>query len=127
MVDDEVVAHSVIGAAIEVHRTLGGPGLLESVYEEALCWELRAGRLSPERQTPGPILYKGHSLATSTRLDLLVERRIVVGCKAVKDWNPIVASQALTDLRLLNLKLALVINFGETLAKDGIHRMINGY
>jgi GxxExxY protein len=105
---------------------LGGPGLLESVYEEALCWELAQRGLKVERQLAVPISYKGRDLATPLRLDVLVEKRVIVEVKATSAYNSIFEAQALTYLRLLSLKLALVINFGEKLARDGIHRVVNG-
>jgi GxxExxY protein len=101
-------------------------GLLESVYEEALVWELRRRGLSVERQKVVPLLYKGERPATDLRLDLLVETKVVVECKASKDDNPLFEAQALTYLRLLQLRLALLVNFGQRLAKDGIHRVVNG-
>lgn len=119
------ISKIIVGASIEVHRTLGGPGLLESVYEEALYWELKNQRLSVERQLAVPITYKGHSLASPLRLDLLVEKKVIVEAKAVVNYNPIFEAQALTYLRLLNLKLALVINFGEKRVAGGIHRVVN--
>jgi GxxExxY protein len=119
------ISKIIVGASIEVHRTLGGPGLLESVYEEALYWELKNQRLSVERQLAVPITYKGHSLASPLRLDLLVEKKVIVEAKAVVNYNPIFEAQALTYLRLLNLKLALVINFGEKRVAGGIHRFVN--
>ena len=125
MTENEL-SSSIVDAAIEVHRTLGGPGLLESVYEEALVWELRRRGLSVERQKVVPLVYKGERLATDLRLDLLVESKVVVECKASKDDNPLFEAQALTYLRLLELRLALVINFGQRLVKDGIHRVVNG-
>lgn len=115
----------LVGAAIEVHRTLGGPGLLESVYEEALCYELELRGIPFERQRLVEVRYKGRQLSHRLRLDLLVDHRVIVECKAVTAWNPIFASQALTYLRLLDLKLALVINFGAPRVKDGIHRVVN--
>ncbi len=127
MIDEETLAFLVIGAAIEAHRSLGGPGLLESVYEEALCLELRERNIPHLRQKSVPIKYKGHQLSTPLRLDLLVDDRIVIECKAVTEWNPVYAAQALTYLRLLKLRLAIVINFGEVLAKNGVHRVVNGY
>ncbi len=120
------ISKIVVDAAIEVHRTLGGPGLLEDVYEEALAWELHKMGLNIERQKHVPILYKGNILSAPLRLDLLVENLVVVECKAVTTYNKIFEAQALTYLRLLNLKLALVINFGERRAVDGIHRVVNG-
>jgi len=125
MNENEISKH-IVECAIEVHRTLGGPGLLESVYEEALCWELKQRGLRVERQLEVPVMYKEQQLADPLRLDLLVEKRVVVEVKATTAYNPVFESQALTYLRLLNLKLALVINFGEKLVKDGIHRVVNG-
>jgi len=116
----------IVDCAVEVHRNLGGPGLLESVYEEALAWELTQRGFFVERQLNVPITYKGHTLAVPLRLDLLTEKMVVVEVKAVNQYNPIFETQALTYLRMLNLKLALVINFGEKLVKDGIHRVVNG-
>lgn len=125
-ITDNEISKTVIGAAIEVHRVLGGPGLLESVYEEALCFEIRESGLFVERQKPVPLVYKEQMLHAEFRLDLLVERLVIVECKATPAYNPIFQSQALTYLRLLDLKLALVINFGEKLVKDGIHRVVRG-
>lgn len=119
------ISGKVIEAAIEVHRILGGPGLLENVYEEALVFELSLSGLVVERQKTIPVLYKGTHLNTNFRLDLLVENKVVVECKATQEDHQIFAVQALTYLRLLDLKLALVINFGKPLLKDGIHRVVN--
>jgi len=116
----------VVRCAVEVHRTLGGPGLLESVYEEALAWELEQAGLRVERQLEAPIPYKGQALATPLRLDLLVGRKVIVECKATTQYNEVFEAQTLTYLRLLDLRLGLVINFGERLVKDGIHRVVNG-
>jgi len=120
------ISRVIVDAAIEVHRTLGGPGLLESVYEEALAWELQARGLSVVRQKHVPIMYKGHTLASPLRLDLLVGDKVIVECKATTDYHPIFEVQTLTYLRLSGCKLGLVINFGEKLVKDGIHRVVNG-
>ena len=119
-------AQYVVDAAIEVHRTLGGPGLLESVYEEALVYELELRGLNVERQKAVPIVYKGKRLASDLRVDLLVEDRVLVECKATSANNPVFQAQALTYLRLMDLKLALVVNFGMRLVKDGINRVANG-
>ena len=115
----------VLDCAIEVHRTLGGPGLLESVYEEALAWELTQRGLHIARQEPLPVRYKGIILAAPLRLDLVVENKVIVECKATTEYNPVFEAQALTYLRVSGLKLALVINFGELLLKDGYHRVVN--
>lgn len=124
--NENEVARKIVGAAIEVHRCLGGPGLLESVYEEAPAWECAQVGLSVERQKSLPILYKGNPLSAPLRLDLLVENQVVVECKAVNEYNSIFEAQMLTYLRGSNLKLGLLINFGEKLVKNGIHRVING-
>ena len=116
----------VVDAAIEVHRTLGGPGLLESIYEEALAYELELRGLRVERQRPVPVTYKGKRLASDLEVDLLIENRVVVECKATSRNNPVFGAQALTYLRLMDLKLALVVNFGMRLAKDGVSRVVNG-
>jgi GxxExxY protein len=115
----------IVDCAIEVHRNLGGPGLLESVYEEAMAWELCQRGFAVCRQMLVPVRYKGNLLAVPLRLDLLVENIVIVEVKAVHPYNPIFEAQALTYLRLMDLRLALVINFGEKLVKDGIHRVAN--
>ena len=125
--NENEIARDIVSAAIEVHRCLGGPGLLESVYEEALCWDLSQKGFSVERQHSLPILYKGNLLSTPLRLDILVGGNVIVECKATTEYNPIFEAQMLTYLRISNLKLGLVINFGEKLAKNGIHRVINGF
>ena len=122
---ENAISKIIVDAAIEVHRTLGGPGLLESAYEEPLAWELTQRKLTVERQKPIPIIYKGHTLATPLRLDLLVNGLVIIECKATTRYNPIFEVQLLTYLRLTGLKLGLVINFGERLVKDGIHRVVN--
>ena len=123
--DENEISKHIVECAIEVHRTLGGPGLLESVYEEALCWELVQRGLRVERQIDVPILYKGQTLAAPLRLDIRIEKLVIVEVKATTAYNVVFEAQALTYLRLLDLRLALVINFGEKLVKDGIHRVVN--
>ncbi len=116
----------IVTCAIEVHRTLGGPGLLESVYEEAMAWELADRGLQVERQQAVPIMYKGHALSTPLKFDIRVNGLVLVECKATTEYNKIFNVQLLTYLRLLKLKLGLVVNFGEELVKNGIHRVANG-
>jgi len=116
----------IVESAIEVHRSIGGPGLLESVYEEALVWEIGQKNVLLERQLTVPIMYKGNSLTTPLRLDILVDRKVIIEVKSVSLYNSIFEAQTLTYLKMLNLKLGLVINFGERLVKDGIHRVVNG-
>lgn len=116
----------ILDAAIEVHRELGGPGLLESVYEEALVYELVSRGLQIVRQQSLPITYKNVKLKTELRLDLLVEDKVIVECKATTETNEIYKSQTLTYLRLSNRKLGIVINFGAKRIKDGLYRVVNG-
>ncbi len=125
MTENEI-ARIIVDAAIEVHRELGGPGLLEDVYEEALAEELRLRGLKVERQLPVRITYKGRVLSKPLRLDMKVEGLVLVDNKAVTEWNPIFEAQMLTYLRLTGSKLGLVINFGEQFVKNGVHRVVNG-
>jgi GxxExxY protein len=120
------ISKVVVDAAVEVHRELGGPGLIEDVYEEALAEELRLRGLLVERQVAVRILYKGRVLQKPLRLDLKVEKLVLVDNKAVIEWHPIFQAQMLTYLRLTKLRLGLVINFGEQYVKDGIRRVVNG-
>jgi len=125
-VTENEIAKIIVDAAIEVHRELGGPGLLEDIYEEALAEELRLRGLKVERQLPVRITYKGRVLSKPLRLDMKVEGLVLVDNKAVTEWNPIFEAQMLTYLRLTGLKLGLVINFGQQFVKNGIHRVVNG-
>jgi GxxExxY protein len=125
MLLENEISTQIIGCAIEVHRTLGGPGLLESVYEEALVWELQQRALLVDRQMYVPIVYKGRTMADPLRLDILVGKLVIVEVKATIAYNSIFEAQVLTYLRLMNLKLGLVINFGDKYVRDGIHRVAN--
>ena len=125
-IPENVVSQKIIGAAIEVHRTLGGPGLLESVYEEALVVELQRRGVKVERQKAVPVVYKSEVISSPLRVDLIVSDLVIMECKAVTSYSPIFESQLLTYLRLTNLRLGLVVNFGEGLIKNGIRRVANG-
>jgi GxxExxY protein len=122
---ENYISRQVVGAAIEVHRELGGPGLLEGIYEEALAFELKSAGLDVKRQKLLPILYKGVEIKKPLCLDLLVENKVVVEVKAVDKFNPIFAAQLLTYLRLGRYKLGLLLNFGDAYLKNGIHRVVN--
>ncbi len=123
--NENEISRVIYESAIEVHRELGGPGLLETVYEEALCYELQQRGLVVERQKILPIKYKRTALGNPFRIDLLVDGKVIIECKATEQYNNIFEVQVLTYLRLSNLKLGLVINFGEALVKNGIHRVVN--
>lgn len=118
------ISKAIIGAAIEVHRHLG-PGLLESVYEQALCHELHLRSLSFKRQQNVPISYKAIKLASDLRLDLLVEEKVIVDLKAKEQLSPTDKPQLLTYLRLANIQLGLIINFHCEVLKKGIVRVVN--
>lgn len=124
--NENQISKLIVTAAVEVHRTLGGPGLLEAVYEESLAYELTQSGCRVRRQVPSPIKYKTVTLATPLKVDLLVNELVIVECKAASHYNEIFEAQTLTYLRLRNLKLGLVVNFGERFVKDGIHRVVNG-
>ncbi|MBI3259947.1 MAG: GxxExxY protein [Ignavibacteriae bacterium] len=123
--NENEISRVIYESAIEVHRILCGPGLLESVYEEALCQELILRGLNVERQKSVPIFYKGQLLATPLKIDVLVGGKVIVECKATEKHNPIYEAQTLTYLRLSGIKLGLIINFGNQLVKDGIKRIVN--
>ena len=125
MTENEI-SKIIVDAAIEVHRELGGPGLIEDVYEEALEEELRLRGVQVERQLPVRIVYQGKVRRKPLRLDMKVEKLILIDNKAVTDWNPVFKAQMLTYLRLTGLRLGLVINFGKRLLGAGIRRVVNG-
>ena len=117
---------AIIGAAIKVHRALG-PGLLESAYRVCLAYELQKLGLNVEQEKPIPVIYEQVKLDCGFRADLLVERQVVVECKAKDKLHPVDKAQVASHLRLLNLQVGLLINFHELLLKDGIHRVVNNY
>lgn len=119
------ISNLVIGAAIEVHRQLG-PGLLEQVYEEALCHEFHLREIPFKRQQPVSIQYKGVKLGANLVLDLIVYDKVIIDNKAKEQILPIDKTKLLTYLRLCNLRLGLLINSHSAVLKDGIQRVVNG-
>jgi GxxExxY protein len=125
MTDNEIT-YQIRGAIYDVYKKLG-PGLLESVYEEAMVYELQKKGLKVERQLEVPIHYDGHILKTPLRLDLLVEDRVVVELKSVKELQDVFFKQTRTYLRLLDLKVGILVNFNtDDILEDSIHRVVNG-
>ena len=124
--DENEISRIVVGSAIEVHRELGGPGLLEDLYEEALCQELMTRGLSVRRQHPVKVAYKGLELRKRLVLDLLVEDKVVVEVKSVEKHHPLHEAQLLTYLRVANKKLGLLVNFGERYVAQGVRRVVSG-
>ena len=121
---EKALTEQIIGAAIEVHRTLG-PGLLESIYEECLCHECGLRKIPYERQKELPIEYKGIRLNANYRLDGLVDKQLVLEIKSCDTLLPIYEAQLLTYLKLSGHRLGLLINFNVPMLKDGIKRIAN--
>ena len=120
------ITYRIIGAIYKVYRSLG-PGLLESIYEEALTYQLVLDGLKVERQVNIPIIYQGKELADKLKLDILVEDQIIVELKAVKELLDVHYKQLLTYLKLTNLHIGLLVNFQTANIQNEIHRVINGY
>lgn len=123
MNDVNRVTERIIGAAIEVHRHLG-PGLLESTYETCLVYELQTAGLKVERQKSLPLIYKSITIDQGYRLDLLVEKQVIVELKAVEKLMPVHEAQMLSYLKLSGCKVGLLINFNVKLLKYGVKRFI---
>jgi GxxExxY protein len=117
------LTHKIIGCAIEVHKQLG-PGLLESAYEECLCYELSLNGLSYERQVPVPVVYKEIKLNTGYRIDVLVEKIVIVELKAIEALTPVHEAQILTHLKFANKKIGLLMNFNTLKLTDQLRRFI---
>jgi GxxExxY protein len=119
---DWELSNRVIGAAIDVHKQLG-PGLLESIYEECLCWKLRSLEICFERQKFVPIIFEEVQFRNRFRIDLVVQRRIIVEVKSVETLVPLHKAQLMTYLRLTGLQSGLLINFNSHPLKTGIKRV----
>lgn len=123
---DNDITYKIRGAIYDVYKNLG-PGLLESVYEEAMVYELQKRGLKVERQKEVPIMYDGHLLHTQLRLDLLVENRVVVELKSVKEMQDVFWKQTRTYLKLLDLNVGILVNFNtDNILEDSIFRIANG-
>lgn len=118
------ITEKVIGCAIEVHRSIG-PGLLESAYEECLCYELSQCGLSFERQVPLPVVYKAIKLDCGYILDIIVEELVILEVKAVERIMPIHEAQLLSYLRMLDKRVGLILNFHMSIMKNGVKRIVN--
>ncbi len=119
----EKIGKAVLNAAFKVHTTLG-PGLLESVYETTMAYEIRKSELVVATQVALPILYDGQKLESGFRLDMLVEKCVIVELKSVETMNPIYEAQIMTYLRLSGVRLGFLINFNVKHLKDGIKRFV---
>ena len=122
--DENQISYAVIGAAIKAHKSIG-PGLLESAYEYALAYELKESGLLVQQQVPLPFIYKEVKLEVGYRLDLLVEKKVIIEIKSIEALQPVHYAQLLTYLRLTDLRLGLLINFNSFPLKGNIHRVVN--
>lgn len=125
MAVDEITS-AIIGAAMKIHTALG-PGLLESAYEACLCHELRKQGFQSERQVILPIHYDGIQVDEGYRIDLLVNKVVIVELKAVEKILPVHTAQIISYLRLSQLSIGLILNFKQEHMRDGIHRYVNNY
>lgn len=123
MTENEI-ARTIVDKCYHIHVELG-PGLLESVYEEVLCYELEQEGLEFKRQINLPVFYKGIEMEAGFRADLIVENKVIVELKSVKKLEPVHPKQVLTYLKITELKLGLLINFNEAFIKNGITRIVN--
>lgn len=124
MAERDRLTGEIVDAALKLHRALG-PGLLESVYEALLAKELERRGLHAARQTPISFEYDGLSFRDAFRVDLIVEARVIVELKSVERLAPVHSKQLLTYLRLMDLPVGLLINFGASTLKEGLHRIAN--
>jgi len=123
--EENDLSYKIIGAAIELHKSIG-PGLLESAYENALAHGLKALGLDVKQQVPMPFIYKEIKQEVGYRLDLIINNKVIVEIKAVEALAPVHFAQLLTYLKMSDIKLGLLINFNCKLLKNDIHRVVNG-
>jgi GxxExxY protein len=121
--ENDLLTEKIIGLAIEVHREIG-PGLLESAYDECLCFEFRQAGIVFQRQAPLPIVYKAIRLDCGYRMDIVVENQVIVELKTVERLMPVHEAQMLTYLKLSGLHSGLLLNFNTEVLKDGIRRLM---
>lgn len=124
MMTENEISNKIIGFAIEIHKALG-PGLLESVYKECLFYKINKSGLFVEKEKAMPLIFEEVKLDCGYRVDLLVEKKLIIEIKSVEALNTVHLAQTLTYLRLGNYKLGLLINFNEILLKNGIRRVAN--
>jgi GxxExxY protein len=118
------LSYKIIGAAIDLHKTIG-PGLLESAYESALAYDLRQLGLEVQQQLPMPFIYKDVKQDVGYRIDLMVNKKVIIEIKSLETLAPVHYAQTLTYLKLSGIKLGLLINFNSKILKGNIHRIVN--
>ena len=124
--NDEEIIKVILDEAFYIHKSIG-PGMLESVYQTCLAYRLRERGLFVETEKPVPVIFEEIKLECGYRADLVVERRIIVETKSIEVIAPIHVAQLLTQLRFLNLRFGLLLNFNTVYLKEGIKRVVNGY
>jgi GxxExxY protein len=124
LLSENEISYKIIGVAIELHKQLG-PGLLESAYEAPFAYELRECGLFVEQQVPMPLVYKDIKMDCGYRIDLRVEKKVIIELKSIEKLAPVHFAQTLTYLKLSGCKLGLLINFNSVKVKDEIHRVVN--
>ena len=122
--NENELARIIVDKCLKIHKTLG-PGLLESVYEEVLYYELSKSSLKCQRQIGIPVIYEEIKMDLGFRADLIVERKVIIELKSVENIQPVHKKQVLTYLKLTGMKLGLLVNFNAALIKDGITRIVN--
>ena len=122
--NENEISHKIIGASIELHKTLG-PGLLENAYEKALAYDLKELGLIVDTQVPIDLVYKGLNIENAYKIDILVNDLVIIELKSVEALAPVYFAQTLTYLKLSGKKLGLLINFNTETLKNGIHRIVN--
>jgi GxxExxY protein len=122
--NENELSNKIIGIAIDIHHSLG-PGLLESAYKECLYYRLKKDGFFVEKEKPMPLVYEEIKLECGYRIDILVERKVVIEIKSVESLNDVHFAQTLTYMKLGSFKLGLLINFNVSLLKDGIRRIAN--
>ena len=126
IMNENAITGTIINCCYNIHKDLG-PGLFESVYEEILTYELISKNLKVDRQIGMPVEWKEIRMDQGFRLDLIVENKVIVEIKSIEAIAPVHKKQLITYLRLTNIKVGLLINFNETLLKDGITRLVNNF
>lgn len=122
--NENEISGIVVDVSIRIHKALG-PGLLESVYQRILAYELRKAGLEVQTEVPVPVKWDGHIIDESFRADMIVNGKVLLELKSIEQTQPVHRKQTLTYIKLADLKLGLLINFGASLLKDDLHRLVN--
>jgi GxxExxY protein len=122
--EDNQLTQAIMDSLFQVHSTMG-PGLIESLYEECLCWELTERGIAYERQKNVPLTYKNHQLGNGLKLDILAENKVIIELKSCESILPVHKAQIISYLRLTGMPLGFLVNFNVPLIKNGVQRFVN--